>query len=410
MGLKGSKTGQALTELAIFGSILIFLSATLISWGMGQNYTQRLEMDAFRRAYQLNTQAGDSQWGQESSYVLVEDLPRPDPGNKFGFIERSPQAASAKVTQSLEMFGGGTEWGNADSLPRMRFKIGKQELEFTTAGFKEERLIYQGNSIETGPTHWKKQVGDSWQPVYLGPLSWTETVMEKKNGEECSSEVESCVDVTNYAPQKMYYQDENGNEKELTELMTADFDADGKNEMLMRISRYLKKKNVCVDHCSGSNAKYAHYGCLAISGISFIDREIGWRKQEDVPDYKAKGVPCWEWKDLGTGDLKKSMSADFDADDQEEMLLEFNDDAVQFLDYQEGEIDLTPDAEASGYKGEYTSTVNISKAGLTRIKNAQGINTRTSVQGSQTITHHLKTKAGVVDVTHTYRGDKDENF
>jgi len=54
--IKGSKKGQATTELAIIGTLVIMALAYLIQYGYMYNNRQALEMYAFRKALELSKQ------------------------------------------------------------------------------------------------------------------------------------------------------------------------------------------------------------------------------------------------------------------------------------------------------------------------------------------------------------------
>jgi hypothetical protein len=87
---------QALAELAIFGSILLFCVGALIQAGLQANYQQSIQMDVFRRAQQIAYKKSGP--GSTASVVLIKDKPFPTPQDQWGFAERSPAIAAAGVT------------------------------------------------------------------------------------------------------------------------------------------------------------------------------------------------------------------------------------------------------------------------------------------------------------------------
>lgn len=132
------EVGQSLTELAVFGSLLLLALSFLVSYGMRYNYQQDAQMRAFRLAMQAayNNNGPDA----AGSVVLVEDKHTPDPRDRFGVGSFSPVQAGAEVT-----------WGNtmqesynvpvaireplATDLPRIKYSINAQNREYTTAGY-----------------------------------------------------------------------------------------------------------------------------------------------------------------------------------------------------------------------------------------------------------------------------------
>ncbi|MDP3732459.1 MAG: hypothetical protein Q8R31_05535 [Candidatus Omnitrophota bacterium] len=92
---KFSKKGQALTELAIFGSILLFCVAMLTQYGLDANYQQQIQMEAFRKAQKIAFYRSGP--NAATSLALVKDKPFPDPRDQFGFAERNTVVASGSV-------------------------------------------------------------------------------------------------------------------------------------------------------------------------------------------------------------------------------------------------------------------------------------------------------------------------
>lgn len=92
---ESSIKGQALTELAVFGSILLFCLAVLVQYGLQANYQQQLQMEAFRRAQKMAFERSGP--NSAASLVLIKDKPFPDPRDQFGFAERNTVAAGEGV-------------------------------------------------------------------------------------------------------------------------------------------------------------------------------------------------------------------------------------------------------------------------------------------------------------------------
>lgn len=93
--------GQALTELAIFGSILLFCVAMLIQYGLDANYQQQAQMEAFRKAQKIAFHKDGP--GSSTSLVLVKDKPFPDPRDQWGYAERYPIVGNANVVWNTNL-------------------------------------------------------------------------------------------------------------------------------------------------------------------------------------------------------------------------------------------------------------------------------------------------------------------
>lgn len=94
-----NKKGQALLELAVFGTIFLTLLTAMVAYGLKYNYNQRAQMLAFRRAMTI---ASDRNYGS-GSYMLIQDRHIPDPTDAFGIGSISPFVATASVTRDPEM-------------------------------------------------------------------------------------------------------------------------------------------------------------------------------------------------------------------------------------------------------------------------------------------------------------------
>ncbi len=122
--------GQALTEVAIFGSILLFCMAILVQYGLQANYQQEVEMEAFRKAQKMAFERSGP--NAATSLVLLKDKPFPDSRDQFGFAERNTVAAGQGVVwdtdQSAQYVKKFTETPKQGDLPAMYFEIDKANL------------------------------------------------------------------------------------------------------------------------------------------------------------------------------------------------------------------------------------------------------------------------------------------
>jgi len=124
--LESSKKGQALAELAIFGSILLFCLAMLIQYGLDANYQQQAQMQAFRKAQKIAFYRDGP--GAASSLTLIKDKPTPDPRDQWGLAERSPVIGASNsiawnTNLSAEYIKQYTEPPKPQDLPVMYFEV-----------------------------------------------------------------------------------------------------------------------------------------------------------------------------------------------------------------------------------------------------------------------------------------------
>ena len=91
------RKSQAVSELAIFGSLIIVAFAGVLSYLQSTNSQQALQMRAFRRAIQLSRY-----FGQEITYTIVRDSPVFDISDPFGRPDTSRQTVSSTVAAVRE--------------------------------------------------------------------------------------------------------------------------------------------------------------------------------------------------------------------------------------------------------------------------------------------------------------------
>jgi hypothetical protein len=90
--LSNSNKSQALSELAIFGTLIIVGFAAMLSYLQSMNSQQSLQMEAFRKAVRRARTMNS-----EVTYTIIKDAPVVDIGDFFGRPNTSRQSASAHV-------------------------------------------------------------------------------------------------------------------------------------------------------------------------------------------------------------------------------------------------------------------------------------------------------------------------
>jgi len=118
--------GQAIAELAIFGSLLLFCASILIQYAIEANYQQSTQMEAFRKALQIGFYKNGP--GSAAGLILIKDKPIPDTRDQFGFAERYTMAGSGSVTWDNNLSAGyGKSFSatpDVNDLPSTYFEVG----------------------------------------------------------------------------------------------------------------------------------------------------------------------------------------------------------------------------------------------------------------------------------------------
>lgn len=133
-----NQRGQALVELATFGTVLLFCLGMLVNYGLQANYQQELEMRAFRQAMQesYNNNSKGPNAGAEAN--LIEDRVGISTQDAYGVSERYAFGAGSRVTWNNNIMDDYVdEAGNLRYayLPETDFQINGQNHPYTTADF-----------------------------------------------------------------------------------------------------------------------------------------------------------------------------------------------------------------------------------------------------------------------------------
>ena len=106
-----TSSGQSAAELAIFGSIVIFVIGMILKTSLTVNQRANMDLRAFRMALQesyktaLGEYSGSFSAGRNNSYLFViEDRLTIDPSKKQGTRDRVPTMAQAGATMTMNLF------------------------------------------------------------------------------------------------------------------------------------------------------------------------------------------------------------------------------------------------------------------------------------------------------------------
>ena len=97
------RRGQALVELAIFGSLLIMVLGALISYGLNYDFSQQVSMEAFRRALATASNSPANNQPISASHIVLKDRHIPSPSDPFGVGSVTPVSSSASVTRNYKL-------------------------------------------------------------------------------------------------------------------------------------------------------------------------------------------------------------------------------------------------------------------------------------------------------------------
>lgn len=136
-----SKNAQAITEMAVFGVVLIFIIGAIVRQGLSASTAQNQNLKAMRivlRMSLISSQQGQAK--RNSARVLfIEDRLAPEFG-KYGALSRTPSFAQASGTMTNLLFMP-VDLGEEYNLPVMDVIVNGKHFEFTNARFVEHELL-----------------------------------------------------------------------------------------------------------------------------------------------------------------------------------------------------------------------------------------------------------------------------
>ena len=131
--------GQALLEVAIFGSIILMLMGVLISYGLRYNSQQKMTQQSFRKSLASTV----SQPGNPASNVVLTDVHVPNPSDTFGVGTVTPFTGSASAI--IRDYKLSETADSASELPRVTLNVNGQEFSYLTAGIRDETNVPDGS-------------------------------------------------------------------------------------------------------------------------------------------------------------------------------------------------------------------------------------------------------------------------
>jgi len=134
-GAKPYLKGQAILELAIFGSILIMLLGILINYGLRYNYQQQVMQQAFRKALASAAVSMNDHTSISVAHAVVEDKHIPNPADPFAVGSVLPSSSGASVTRNYKLM---ETPDYEDELPSAVINVQGKSVSFKSAGFRGE--------------------------------------------------------------------------------------------------------------------------------------------------------------------------------------------------------------------------------------------------------------------------------
>lgn len=165
---------QALSELAVFGAVILGVVGFLLSYGMNSNYSDNLNMQTFRYALQKAYEAKDTYFNAQVIVMDYKSIPQPQGANVVPSFNPLMASSSAILSNSLLMeMKDENDYGNYTYLPKINLlikdrsgKIGR-EFNFTTADWKaydlkgvevKERVDDENDTDPPDGFYWKWNV------------------------------------------------------------------------------------------------------------------------------------------------------------------------------------------------------------------------------------------------------------
>ncbi|MHB8154808.1 MAG: hypothetical protein ACYDFR_02000 [Candidatus Omnitrophota bacterium] len=150
-----NKKGQAVAEMAIFGSLILLIFGVLLSFMQQFNDRQYVQMEAFRRALEkANSYIGTADDGSGASvqYTLAQNRHQINLGGGYRQGNNVTQTGSANVYWAIPKSAKGS---SADSL--LVFRVNEDEGVFKYNDFIPEAHRRTDEEGKERPTYWVLQ-------------------------------------------------------------------------------------------------------------------------------------------------------------------------------------------------------------------------------------------------------------
>ncbi len=306
--------GQSAAELAIFGSIVIFVIGLILRASLSMSQRSHMDLRAFRIAMQESYRTAQGEYtdpkhqfsaARNNSYlILLEDRLAIDPSQKQGTRERTPLMAQASGTLSHTLMmpaKPGNEWND----PVVDFFVNGQRFPLSTSRYitkTMEDLRNSGDIVACNTQGYGPDTGTCYEEKPSGSGNYKYTFFRKVyNGEEDDEDT---------------------------------FDS------------------WCASGCSADWPAERRFD-LNFDGTPEVADTAEFPYNAGVAN--TRQYFSWQWGRIPEGELKDDMQVDMDGDWREERVVKIIKEAGQItklevVDQQGGDIDLTSD-ETEGEPG-----------------------------------------------------------
>jgi hypothetical protein len=271
-------SGQAATELAVFGSVLIFVLTAIITTAVGGGYSQNMQLKAMRKAMTTSFEYSEGLRGYDrlrgtasrntASILLVEDR-LSSSSAKYGSVDRIPFVVSGTATASRNLFLPIDPW-ETQHLPYFDLFVNGKHFPLTTAAFGSVSTSGGGSSNACSPP-----------AVGGGGLFNFYTMIANGDSRWCDGVTISC---------------------------TSNLSADERFDL---------------NRCSLDRAGLQ--GCPGGPVVPVAER----------PDFG------WQWYEIPRNRVPENESIDLDRDLKEERVIKVDNNTINYIDAQRGDVDFT---------------------------------------------------------------------
>jgi len=150
---RSPEAGQALLELAVFGSLALAALGFLVRVGMRMNYDQEVRMAAFRRALAAaHEDNGTDKDAVATLYYVINNRQMPNPSDGHMSLPRDSSQASAfvewgdRLTEAYKTKVDGSPLGR-QTQPRIIVRSDGVQREFRQEDFPDNVTLVDNNDV-----------------------------------------------------------------------------------------------------------------------------------------------------------------------------------------------------------------------------------------------------------------------
>lgn len=127
------EAGQALLELAIFGSLALLVLGALVSYGMNVDQQQQTQMEAIRHAMRSSSVMGVDDQPISTSHLVINERMIPDPSDAFAMGSLKEVSFSATNPVRTSFLGQAPEKWNVAEAPHLVIHLNGEIIDCPSA-------------------------------------------------------------------------------------------------------------------------------------------------------------------------------------------------------------------------------------------------------------------------------------